>query len=85
MTQYLPLCLYRWRNRTTRIGCAKRHDARLLADGRDAIAAVLIASTPGLSWNNITAAIRAGHVGTATNFTAINREGAVALGYTFSN
>lgn len=64
---------------------AKRHDQRLLADGRDAIAAVLIAKVPGVTRNNLTAAIRRGHNGDATDFAAINRLGALALGYTFSH
>lgn len=64
---------------------AKRHDQRLLADGRNAIAAVLIAHVPYVTWNNLTAAIRRGHAGMDTDFAAINRAGAIALGYTFSN
>lgn len=64
---------------------AKRHDQRLLADGRDAIATVLLAHVPYVTWNNLTAAIRRGHQGDATDFAAINRAGAIALGYTFSN
>lgn len=64
---------------------AKRHDQRLLADGREAIATVLIAKVPGITRNNLTAAIRRGHNGNATNFAAINRQGAIALGYTFSH
>lgn len=64
---------------------AKRHDQRLLKDGRDAIATVLIEQVPYVTWNNLTAAIRRGHAGTDTDFAAINRAGAIALGYTFSN
>jgi hypothetical protein len=57
-----------------------RRNAAIIAAGRDAIANLLIRDVPYITWSNITKAIRAGHAGTDTDFTAINRSGAVALG-----
>jgi len=59
-----------------------RRDQAILASGRDAIATVLFEQVPNLGWNNLTKAIRRGHSGDATNFTAINWLGAVSLGLT---
>lgn len=64
---------------------AKRHDQRLLADGRNAIAQVILATGTVRTYQQLTAAIRRGHNGDATDFTAINRQGVIALGYTFSH
>ena len=59
-----------------------RRKQAILAAGRDAIATVLFEQVPHLGWNNLTKAIRRGHSGDATNFTAINWLGAVSLGLT---
>lgn len=63
----------------------KRHDQRLLADGRNAIACVILATGKVRARWQLTDAIRRGHNGDATDFNAINRQGAIALGYTFSH
>lgn len=61
----------------------KRHDAALLAAGRDALARVLMMQHGIKSYGTLTKAIRAGHQGDATDFAAINKAGARALGLTF--
>ena len=59
----------------------KRHDAALLAAGRDALGRVLMAQHEIKNYNALTKAIRAGHHGDATDFDAINKAGARALGF----
>ena len=58
---------------------AKRRRAAIIAAGRDALAGVLL-KRHGLKPHQLTAAIRAGHAGDATDFEAINIAGAKALG-----
>jgi hypothetical protein len=58
----------------------RRYQA-ILAAGRDAIAYILIDALKLVpNYQALTKAIRAGHQGNATDFDAINRLGAVALG-----
>lgn len=58
----------------------RRHQA-ILAAGREAIAHILIDTLKLVpNWQALTKAIRAGHDGDATDFDAINKAGAVALG-----
>ena len=57
-----------------------RRQQAILAAGRDALARVLIARFGIKSYGTLTKAIRAGHDGDATDFDAINRRGAEALG-----
>lgn len=57
-----------------------RRAQAILAAGRDAIANLLIRDVPCVTWANLTKAIRAGHSGSDTDFPAINRMGAEALG-----
>jgi len=59
-----------------------RRAQAIQAAGRDAIATTLFEQVPYLGWNNLTKAIRRGHEGDETDFDAINRMGAVALGLT---
>lgn len=57
-----------------------RRRAAIIAAGRDTLADVLL-KRHGLKWyHQLTAAIRAGHAGDATDFEAINISGAKALG-----
>ena len=56
-----------------------RRCAAIIRAGRDALAGVLL-KRHGLKWHQLTAAIRAGHAGDATDFEAINIAGAKALG-----
>lgn len=56
-----------------------RRKQRILAAGRDAIAAVLFEQVPGTNWGNLTKAIRKG-CGPAVVFEPINKAGAEALG-----
>lgn len=58
----------------------KRRAAAILAAGRDALARVLMSKDGIKNYGALTKAIRAGHDGDATDFDAINRKGAVALG-----
>jgi len=59
-----------------------RRAQAILAAGRDAIAAALFEQVPGAAWTNLTKAIRRGHAGCNTDFAAINRAGAIAMGLT---
>ena len=60
-------------------GTPKRRRAAILAEGRNVLAALLI-QRHGLKPHQLTAAIRLGHAGEATDFEAINIAGAKALG-----
>lgn len=58
-----------------------RRKQAIAAAGREAIAHILIDTLHLVpNWQALTRAIRAGHQGTATDFDAINRLGAQALG-----
>ena len=58
-----------------------RRRAAILAAGREAIAHILIDTLELVpNYGALTKAIRAGHAGAATDFDAINKAGAVALG-----
>lgn len=58
-----------------------RRAQAIAAAGREALANVLIDRLHLVpNWTALTKAIRAGHAGNATDFDAINRQGAQALG-----
>lgn len=58
---------------------ARRQQA-IIAAGREALARVLMCRYGLKNYGALTKAIRAGHDGDATDFAAINRRGAEALG-----
>ena len=57
-----------------------RRQQAILAAGRDALARVLMTRYGIKNYQALTKAIRRGHQGDATDFDAINRRGAEALG-----
>ena len=57
-----------------------RRRAAFITVSRDALAALLIERHDLKDFHQLTKAIRAGHDGAATDFDAINRRGAEALG-----